>query len=147
MRENNLCDTFGSILVLMYVVAFISQPLHLDDSTVHVVYGCPSDHASFSFNPKTKSFSLEINSEASLKYLPLRWLAPEVRQRLLKALPTSGRSFRCELECASENIWSLGITLVGGVLGCVILPKVIGIIDSPLNPIIWTTNSSPSEKF
>ena len=101
---------------MYYVVAFISQPLHLGPSTVHVVYGCPSDHASFSFNPKTKSFSLEINSEASLKYLPLRWLAPEVRQRLLKALPTSGRSFRCELECASENIWSLGITLVGGVL-------------------------------
>ena len=32
-------------------------------------------------------------------------------------------------------------------LGCIILPKVIGFIDSPLNPIIWTTNSSPSEKF
>ena len=26
------------------------------------------------------------------------------------------------------------------------MPKVIGFIDSPLNPIIWTTNSSPSEK-
>ena len=32
-------------------------------------------------------------------------------------------------------------------LGCIILPKVIGFIDSSLNPIIWTTNSSPSEKF
>ena len=32
-------------------------------------------------------------------------------------------------------------------LGCIILPKVIEFIDSPLNPIIWTTNSSPSEKF
>ena len=32
-------------------------------------------------------------------------------------------------------------------LGCIILPKVIGFIDSPLNPIIWTTNSSPSENF
>ena len=33
------------------------------------------------------------------------------------------------------------------LLGCVILPKVIGFIDSPLNPIIWTTNSPPSEKI
>ena len=32
------------------------------------------------------------------------------------------------------------------LLGCIILPKVIGFIDSPLNPIICTTNSSPSEK-
>ena len=34
-----------------------------------------------------------------------------------------------------------------GVIVCVILPKVIGFIDSPLTPISWTTNSSPSEKF
>ena len=27
------------------------------------------------------------------------------------------------------------------------MSKVIGFIDSPLNPIIWNTNSSPSEKF
>ena len=32
-------------------------------------------------------------------------------------------------------------------LGCILLPKVIIFIDSPLNPIIWTTNSSPSQKF
>ena len=38
-------------------------------------------------------------------------------------------------------------TVSYGILGCIILPKVIGFIDSPLNPIIWTTNSSPSEKF
>ena len=48
-------------------------------------------------------------------------------------------------------LFSLATTLhhirYHGRLGCIILPKVIGFIDSPLNPIIWTTNSSPSEKF
>ena len=40
-----------------------------------------------------------------------------------------------------------GLVIVRITLGWFILPKVIGFIDSPLNPIIWTTNSSPSEKF
>ena len=47
--------------------------------------------------------------------------------------------------CGSKNGSSRSAVNTGEV-GCIILPKVIGFIDSPHNSIIWTTNSSPSEK-
>ena len=75
-----------------------------------IVYLSTEDHSYFSFNApsnNTSSSSSEINSQNSLQYLPLRWLAPEVRQRILK----EGRSFTPTLQSASENIWSIGITL------------------------------------
>ena len=66
----------------------------------------PQDY--LSSDPSTTSnHALEVNSENSLQYLPLRWLAPEVRQRMLN----EGRSFTPTLKCASENIWGLGVTL------------------------------------
>ena len=98
---------FSRIIFLFLKLCFVEQ---FFVNNLCIVYLSTEDHSYFSFNApsnNTSSSSSEINSQNSLQYLPLRWLAPEVRQRILK----EGRSFTPTLQSASENIWSIGITL------------------------------------